>query len=446
MSSPVYTPAPGYRALITLAIPVILANIAVPLLGLVDTAVIGHTGDAAALSAIALGSLVFSFVYWGFGFLRMGTTGFIARAAGANDQDEVRAALTRALLMGLGIGLLLVLCQLLISHAALTLLSGSDAAQAMLRDYIHLRIWGAPATLATFSLLGVMIGLGRTRHLLALQLFLNGLNIALDLLFVIGFGWGVRGVAMGTVIAEWSALLMGLWLIRPLVWHGPGGVWPWTQVFIASRWRQTLRTNSDIMWRTLFLLAGFGWFARQGGELGDTVLAANHILLQLVSFSAFFLDGYAFVLESQAGQSLGARNRLHFRTVLLRSTQLAVLTAGGLALAVWLAGHWAVQALTGIPPVIEAATSVLHWTALYVLLSCAAFQLDGLFIGAGESRPMRDATLMALVGFIGLSLWLTPALGNQGLWLAFTLFVVLRAVMLGLYVPGLYRRAFGANA
>ncbi|MBZ2189718.1 MATE family efflux transporter [Alcanivorax sp. JB21] len=434
-----------YRTLIQLAIPVILANIAVPLLGLVDTAVIGHTGDAAALGAIALGALVFSFVYWGFGFLRMGTTGFIARATGARDNDEVRAALTRALLLGLGIGLLLIVLQGLISQLALLLLGGSDDARALLREYIHLRIWGAPATLATFALLGTLIGLGRTRHLLVLQVFLNGLNILLDVYFVLVLDWGVAGVALGTVIAEWSALLLGLWLLWPLVRPAPGQPWPWPLLRQRQRWQATLRTNSHIMWRTLFLLAGFGWFARQGAALGDDVLAANHVLLQFIAFSAFFLDGYAFVVESQVGQAVGARDRQRFRDVIVRSSHLAVGTALLLALLVLLLGHWGVHALTSIDSVREVAIAQLPWVALYVALSCAAFQLDGIFIGTSESRPMRNSTLVALLLFIGASAGLATW-GNTGLWLAFVLFVVFRGLTLGACLPGLYRRHFHQDA
>ncbi|MBA3980653.1 MAG: MATE family efflux transporter [Alcanivorax sp.] len=430
----------GYRTLIRLAIPVILANIAVPLLGLADTAVIGHTGDAAALGAIALGALVFSFVYWGFGFLRMGTTGFIARATGAGDHEEARAALTRALLLGLGIGMLLILLRGLISPLAMLLLGGSEDTRALLHEYIQLRIWGAPATLAMFALLGTLIGLGRTRHLLLLQVFLNGLNILLDVYFVLVLDLGVAGVALGTVIAEWSALLFGVWLLWPLVRPAPGTPWPWS--LLRQRWRATLRTNSDIMWRTLFLLAGFGWFARQGAALGDDVLAANHVLLQFIAFSAFFLDGYAFVVESQVGQAVGARDQQRFRNVIVRSSHLAVGTALLLALLVLLLGHWGVHALTSLDSVRDVAINQLPWVALYVAVSCAAFQLDGIFIGTSESRPMRNSTLIALLLFIGTSIALTTW-GNTGLWLAFLLFVIFRGLTLGACLPGLYRRHFG---
>ncbi|HLT41970.1 MAG TPA: MATE family efflux transporter, partial [Sphingobacteriaceae bacterium] len=203
----------NYTKIFKLAIPIILANASVPLLGLADTAAIGQTGTAADLGAIALASLVFNFVYWGFGFLRMGTTGFIAQAAGANDLDEVNALLFRSILLGGVIGLTLIALQRLIGEGSILLLSASDEIKTLVRDYFYIRIWGAPATLITFSLLGALIGMGWTRHLLYVQLFLNGLNIVLNITFVIGFGLGIKGIAFGTVLAEWTTLFFAFYLL-----------------------------------------------------------------------------------------------------------------------------------------------------------------------------------------------------------------------------------------
>lgn len=432
---------PGYRDLIRLAIPVILANAAVPLLGLADTAVIGRTGDAAALGAIALGALIFSFLYWGFGFLRMGTTGFTAQAAGAGDWPEVRAAFARALLLGLGIGVLLILLQWPLGLAALALLNGSESVELGVQQYFHVRIWGAPATLGLFALLGTLIGLGHTRQLLWLQLFLNGLNVLLDVLFVAGFGWGVRGIALGTVIAEWTSLLLGLWMVVQLIRpQDDAPLWPWQRIVVREHWLRTLRANADIMWRTLMLLAGFAWFTDQGARFGDVTLAANHILLQFVSLSAFFLDGYAFVVESQVGRAMGARQALWFRLVIQRSTILAAGTAVALALLVWWPGPLFIDALTTVASVREAARLYLPWAALYVLCSFVAFQLDGIFIGTTESRPMRNATAMALGVFLLAAAWLVPHYANHGLWLAFVLFVIARGITLGAYLPALHHR------
>ena len=431
----------SHRNILRLAIPIILANAAVPLLGLVDTAVIGHSGTSADLGAIAFGSLIFSFVYWGFGFLRMGTSGFTAQAAGAGDHNEVRAAYLRALLLGAAIGLSLIIAHYPLGHFALWLLDGSSAVEQGAADYWQIRIWGAPATLGTYAIVGTLIGLGQTRKLLWLQLLLNGLNLLLDVIFVAGFDWGVRGIALGTLIAEWISFIVGtiilFKLLRPDA-RAPFAIWP--AIFQRAAIIRTLKINSDIMWRTLFMLVGFGWFANQGAQFGDTTLAANHILLQFISFSAFFLDGFAFVLESLIGKSIGAKNRYLFDRAIITSTQIAALCALGLMLIVGLGGSQFIYWLTPIATIQNAAQSYLPYAAIYILVSFAAFQLDGIFIGATASRAMRNAALVSLLIFLAAAELLTRAAGNHGLWLAFVIYVIARAICLGYYLPQLRRQ------
>lgn len=427
-------------AIIKMAIPIILANASVPLLGLVDTAVIGHSGSAADLGAIAFGSLIFSFLYWGFGFLRMATSGFAAQAAGAGDFTEAGTVFMRALLMGTTIGCLLMLLQYPLCQAALYLLNGSDMVELRASEYFAIRIWGAPATLATYAIVGVLIGLGHTRQLLWLQLLLNGLNLLLDVLLVTVWGWGVEGIALGTIIAEWISLIVGLWLVRNIFRSHIGSfknLLDWKKVFDAQALRKTVSVNADIFWRTLFMLGGFAWFVNQGAQFGDTVLAANHLLLQLISFSAFFLDGYAFAVESLVGRAIGARHRSLFDHLVKRSTEVAGITAVLLGLGIWLAGAFAIHALTAIESVNQQAVALLPFAAVYVCCSFAAFQLDGIFIGATRSRDMRNASFFSLLVFLLCSFLLTPIFGNQGLWAAFILYVIARAVMLMRYFPAL---------
>jgi len=434
---------PGYVALIRLAIPVIVANAAAPLLGLADTAVIGHTGDAAAMGAIALGTLIFSFLSWGFAFLRMGTTGFVAQAHGAGDRSAIRAIFARALITAIAIGALLILLQWPLRAFALAVFGATPAVEQDVAVYFQARIWSAPATLGLYVLLGTLIGLGRMRALLALQILLNGLNLILDLWFVLGLGWGVRGVALGTVLAEWSAFAVGLSVVLRLVRPRPAdGVptWSWRDIFVLQQWQHMVSTNTDILWRTLALLAGFAWFTNHGARFGDATLAANHILLQLTTLSAFFLDGFAFVLEAEVGHAAGAGHVNRFRVTVWRSTLLAGATAALLALAVAGLGPWFVQQLTTIATVREIALAYLPWAALYVVCSFPAFQLDGIFVGTSASRPMRNATLMALLTFLGATWLAVDRWGNDGLWLAFVGFVIARGVFLGAHLPGLTRR------
>lgn len=428
-----------HSAIVRLAIPIILANMAAPLLGLVDTAVIGHTGNASDLGAIALGSLVFNFVYWAFGFLRMGTTGFIAQAAGADNYPEVRAAFGRALLLGGAIGLLLIVTQYPLIHSALWLLDGSEIVEAQVKTYWDIRIWAAPATLASYAIMGSLIGLGKTRQLLWLQLFLNFTNLVLDILFVVGFDWGVRGIALGTLIAEWSSALIGLVLVFKNLYIKDEKFWQWPQLLNRIAIAKTLGTNADIMWRTLFLLGGFAFFANQGARFGDNTLAANHILLQFISFSAFFLDGFAFALESLVGKAKGACNRDVFDRVIRISTQIAACTAVLLMSIIIIGGTIAIAGLTSVDAIREEATKFLPYAAIYVMVSFAAFQLDGIFIGATRSRAMRNASFYALAIFLASSWILMPLLGNHGLWIAFVIYVITRAITLGIYLPELRR-------
>jgi MATE family multidrug resistance protein len=423
-----------------LAWPIILANCAVPLLGLVDTAVIGHTGSVAELGAIALGALVFSFVYWTFGFLRMGTTGLVAQAAGADDEPEVRAAVGRALLTGLGLGLVLLALQLPVARSALALLDAGAEVEEVTRRYVLIRIWGAPASLAGFAVSGALIGLGASRRLLLVQLFLNGLNIVLDLLFAGVLGWGAAGIAAGTALAEWSALSLGLWTLVGLLrrrQRDEEAFWPPARLRDRGRFVATLRVNVDIMVRTVFLMLGFAWFTNQGARYGDVTLAANHVLLQLVSFSAFFLDGFAFATESLVGGAVGSGRRGVFDAVVRRSTELAAATALVLAATIWLGGEAVVAALTDLEAVRAAALAQLPFAALYVLLSFPAFQLDGVFIGATRTRAMRDAAILSFAAFLGAWWLLALEHGNRGLWLAFILYVLARAVALGVHFSGL---------
>lgn len=413
--------------------PIILANAAVPALGLVDTAVIGHYGSAVELGALALGALLFNFVYWSFGFLRMGTTGFAAQAAGAGDEAEVRATLARAVLLGVGLGAALLVLQWPVAWLYFALIDGSGAVESVAGEYFRARIWGAPAALVLFACSGLLVGLGRSRELLLVQLLLNGLNAGLDVWFAGALGLGARGIGLGTALAEWGTCAVAIAVVLRVLRarHGDGAPFlPWARIADLARIRAALAANGDILLRTLCLLFGFAWFANAGAGFGDVTLAANHILLQLVSFSAFFLDGFAFVAEARVGAAWGARDGARFRRAVRLSSELAAGTALALALLVLLLGEAIVSALTVLPAVRASAAAHLPWAALYVLLSVTAFQLDGIFIGTTRTREMRNAGLLSLAVFLACAGWLAGRFGNHGLWAAFVVFVVARAVAL----------------
>lgn len=410
------------------------------MLGLADTAVIGNTGAIVDLGAIALGSLVFSFVYWSFGFLRMGTTGFTAQASGKGDHPEVRATLARALLLGAGIGIALTALQLPIAVVALTLLEASPDAESLTRAYFDIRIWGAPATLATFAVLGTFVGLGRTRYVLLTQVVLNGLNIGLDLLFAGVLGWGVEGIALGTALAEWATLVLALWLAYRLLRgdHSDNEpFWPWARVLDLSKARATLTANADIMGRTLFLLFGFALFTNQGARFGDEVLAANHVLLQLIALSAYLLDGYAHATEVLVGRAVGAMRRESFDRAVRYASELAAGSALLLAVTVFSLGPLAIDALTDLETVRTVARAFLPYAAVYITISFVAFQLDGIFIGATATRAMRNASVLSFAVFFIATLALVPRGQNHGLWLAFIVYVAARGLSLAIRFPRL---------
>ncbi len=424
-----------------MAWPFIVANASVPLLGIVDTAVIGNTGSVVDLGAIALGALIFSFVYWSFGFLRMGTTGFIARADGAADKTEVRAIFGRSCLIAVAVGLLLLLLQWPIGLLSFQLLSGDDSVEVVAQSYFYTRIWGAPATLMIFVIMGVWIGLGQARELLKLQLFLNGLNMVLDILAAGVLGLGAVGIAGGTVMAEVITCGLGFYRLKRFLVESHAVAPEWRTFWPRKRLRQysqlvtLLSANTDIMVRTLLLVFAFSFFTNEAAKFGVVALAATHIVLQIMAFTAFFLDGFAYVAESLSGRSYGAKDKATFSLVLRRTTWLAAIAAIGLSGLVLLAGEALIRTLTNLEEVVVLSTTLLPVCAAYVLASFPAFQLDGLFIGTSRTREMRNASLGSTVVFLCAITWLGSYSGLTGLWWAMVVFVLVRAVSLWLYFP-----------
>ena len=429
----------SYSQLLAMAWPFIVANASVPLLGVVDTAVIGNTGSVIDLGAIALGALIFSFVYWSFGFLRMGTTGFVAQAKGAGDAEEVRAIFGRASLIALAVGMVLLLLQLPIGAISFSLLSGEEAVESVASTYFFTRIWGAPATLIIFVIMGVLIGLGESRELLKLQLFLNGSNMVLDIIAAGVLGLGAQGIAIGTVIAEVSTCFLGFYRLRNHVAQmqdlegACGEFWPWHRIRDMSQMWALISANVDIMIRTLLLVFAFAYFTNEAAKYGVVALAATHIVLQIMAFTAFFLDGFAYVAEAETGQSYGAKDRNLFAAALHKTTVLAGITAALLAALVAIAGGALVELMTDLTEVVVLSKVLLPICAVYVFASFPAFQLDGVFIGTSRTKEMRDASILSVVVFL-LAVWmLSEALGLAGLWWAMVVFVVARALSLWIY-------------
>jgi multidrug resistance protein, MATE family len=430
-------PAIGHRAVLAIAAPIMLSNLSTPLLGVVDTAVIGRVPDAALIGAVALGALVFTFIFWAFGFLRMGTTGLTAQALGAADADEVRACLGRALLIAVAVGSALMFLQWPIAEAAFRLLEGGERVEALARVYFDIRVWAAPATLVNYALLGWFVGLGRARMALALQLVLNLANMALDAWFVLGFGWGVAGVALGTLLAEYLAAAVGL----VIAWRHlrrVGGRWEFARIVAAQRIARTLAVNRDIMIRSLALIFVFVWFTAQGARSGDGVLAANAVLMQFVTVAAYFLDGLAFAAEALVGRAIGAAQRAGLVAAARMTTIWAAAVALATSLLLALFGAAIIDLLTVDPGVRALARLYLPWAALAPLAGVWCFQLDGIFIGATRTVQMRNAMLVSTAIFLA-AWWLLTPFGNHGLWAALYVNYAARTATLLYCYPALVR-------
>jgi len=426
-----------HGAILRIALPVMISNVSTPLIGVVDTAVVGRIPDAAYIGAAAIGGLIFNFVFWGFGFLRMGTTGLTAQALGRRDAAETAAALGRSLLVALAAGIALIALQWPIRESAFALVHASARVEGLARGYFDIRIWAAPAALANYALLGWFIGLGRTDIGLMLQLILNLANLALDMLFVLHFGLDVRGVALGTFMAEVCAAVIGV-AIAARHMRAMGADWSLRDILQPAQLRRTVAVNGDIMIRTLALIAAFAWFTAQGAREGDVVLAANAILLQFISVAAFFLDGIAFATEALVGRAIGAAHRVG----LILAVKMTTLWAAGVALSISLTfavcGPWIIDHLTADAAARAAATAYLPWAEGAPLLGVLAFQLDGVFIGATRTADMRNAMLQSLGIFIA-AWWCLRPFGNHGLWAAFYVHYVARTATLLRYYPRLVR-------
>ena len=421
-----------------LAAPIIISNISVPMLGAVDTAVVGHLPDARYLGGVAVGALVFTFIYWGFGFLRMGTGGLTAQAFGAEDADEVRACLARAAVIGIPVALILILLQAPMAWVAFTIVEATPEVEALAREYFFTRIWGAPATLMNFALLGWFIGVQNTKAALWHQLTLNGVNIVLDLVFVIGFGWGVAGVAAATAIADVAALAFGLWLALPIL-RRLGGAFVRAKILEAEKIRRTVALNVDIFIRTICLVSAFAYFTAQGAAFGNVVLAANAVLLNFQTFMAHALDGFAHAAEALGGRAIGARDRQAFRDAVRAAMLWGLIVAIAFTLVYLLAGVAIVELLTGIQDVRAAAREYIVWSVVMPLVAVFPFVLDGVFLGATRGRTMRNAMIVSLVIYVVACLTFVPMWGNHGLWGALLIFMGARGITLGVRYPALER-------
>ncbi|WP_310597220.1 MATE family efflux transporter DinF [Aeromonas aquatica] len=420
-----------HSAVFVLALPMVFSNVTTPLLGLVDTWVIGHLGQAWFLGGVSVGATLINLLFWLLGFLRMSTTGLTAQAYGAGSAEGQLDTLARALGLAIGLGMALLLLVLPLLPALIALSGGSPEVQGYAAEYVSVRIWSAPAALCNLVIMGWLLGMQDARSPMLLLILSNLVNMVLDTWFVLGLGWQVKGVAAASLLADYSALGVGLWLVscrlRHLsVWQG---AWPrWWQ---WSALRRLLGLNRDIFIRSLCLQLCFAFMTLQGARLGDVAVAANAVLLNFLMLISYGLDGFAYAVEAMVGRAIGRRDRQGLREAIVLNLGWALLIALGFTLSFALGGQLLITHITDIPAVIAEASRQLPWLVAMPLLAVWCFLLDGVFIGATRAREMRNSMLVAVFAGFFPVWWLCQSWGVSALWAAMAALMAGRGLTLG---------------
>jgi MATE family multidrug resistance protein len=417
--------------------PIILANVSVPLLAAVDTAVVGHLPEAYYLGGVAIGAMLFTYIHHLFNCLRMGTTGPTAQARGAGDDPEVRAMIGRALLLAAALGGVIVALQGPILALTFWLVNASPEVERYAREYFLIRVWSMPAALAGYAIIGWYYGLRDVRTPLIVQVVANALNIGLDFLFVFGFGWAVAGVAAASVIASYAGLALGLWYVWRTLRKLPGR--GHARVLDRERLVRMFSINTDLVLRTFCVVSVLGLFMAKSAALGDLTLAANQVLHTFLVFTSYALDGFAHAAEAILGEAVGRRDRAAFR----RSMRVVFVWSAGvgvLTLAIYaVAGHGIIALLTGIPEVRAAAAANLLWPIVLPVIAVWAYTYDGVYLAATRTTAMRNTVILSFAVYVTILFTLVPVYGNTALWIALATFLGLRGLLLHLLYPALLR-------
>ena len=426
---------PEDRDVWRIAAPMILSNVSVPLLGMVDTGVVGHLESPAYLGAVAIGATIFGFLYTGMNFLRMGTTGIAAQRYGAEDNDGLRVSLGQALIVSLLVAVVLLALQLPIGKFALSLIGAEPDVEAFAAEYFSIRIWSAPGTLANYVIIGWFLGLQNARVPLLIFLTVNITNIVLDLVFVLQLGMKVDGVALASVIAEYTGMLVGLGFAARAL-RERSGHWPLARLFNVRAYAAFFAVNANLFVRTMALMFAFGFVTAMGARLGGVVLAANAVLMNLQNLTAFALDGFAHAAEALVGKAVGQQRRDVFERSVSLALKWSMIFAVGFCLLYVAIGPALIRLLTDLPDVRSAAMQFLPWLIISPLISVWSFLYDGVYVGATRAREMRDIMIISTFVVFLPAWYLLQGLGNHGLWLAFTLFMASRGIGMHIW----YRR------
>ncbi len=418
------------KQILRLAIPNIISNLSVPLLSAVDMAVLGHLDQIYYLGALAVGGIIFNFVYWGFGFLRMSTTGMTAQAVGNQAENETTLILLRAAAIAVLSGILLIFVQTAIAHVSFLLVEATPQVEKYAREYFHIRIWAAPATLMLFALQGWFLGMQNAKYPLILTVLVNGANILLNFAFVYGLEMRSEGVAYATVIAQYAGLLTGVYLYfrkypTPLLKKLA------SRIVETAALKRVFLINFDIFLRTIGLIFAFSYFTAKSAESGDDILAANSILLQFIMILAYGVDGFAFAAESLVGKHIGAGDESGLRLTVRYSFYWGMALAGVVALTYVGFGENILFIFTNKAEIVALCMQFITWVLIAPFIHTYCFIWDGVFVGATATAAMRNSTLFCAFGiFLPTHLLLRDQIGNHSLWLALTLFMVMRGLTL----------------
>jgi len=427
--------------------PIMLANGAAPIVGIVDTLMVGRFVGTQALAGIGLGAVIYGIAYWGFGFLRMSTAGLAAQSDGAGAEAEVQAHILRAIPLGLLIGCIVFALQIPLLRSAFAIFTASAEIEGSASDYIRARLWGLPATLGTIALMGWFVGISRAGLALGLQIVLNIVNIILSPIFVIALGGGLIGVGLASAAAEWAGFAAGIFLmIREVRRRGGWRPGAFTKrVLLAREALSKLGiANGNIFIRTMALTIGFNFFGNAAASEGETYLAGYHILMQMITMAALVLDGFAHTAEAVTGAAFGAKNRARFDRAVRLTSEFSIGFALLIGAMIFLGGPFLIRLLTIDAAVIESAMTYLPYCALAPVVGFAAYQMDGIFIGTTRTAAMRNAGIAAVILYIGAHYAIYPILGAAGIWVAFLFYYVMRAATLAVAYPAI-RKAMETN-
>ena len=410
-----------------IAAPMILSNISVPMLGMVDTGVTGHLESSTYLGAVAIGGTIFTFLYFGMNFLRMGTTGIAAQSYGAEDYDGLRVSLGQALIVSFAIAFAILLLQVPIGRTAIALLGGDPETQQHAATYFFVRVWSAPGTLANFALIGWFLGTQNARVPLLIFLTINITNIVLDLLFVIGLGMKVEGVALASVIAEYSGLAVGVAFAASAL-RKHSGHWPIARLTNLSAYKAFFSVNANLFVRSMALMFTFAWVTAQGARLGPAILAANAVLMNFQNLTALGLDGIAHAAEAMVGKAVGQKNEDALQHTVRLTLRWSAIFALGFTVVYLFVGPLIVRILTDLPEVRETAMVYLPWLVASPIISVWCFLYDGVYVGMTRAREMRNIMVFSTIA-VFLPLWfVTQSFGNHGLWFALMAFMASRGI------------------